>query len=123
MSPLSIALVGFWHVHADDYAAQLAALDGAQLVAAWDDDDDRGRQGAAALGVAFEPDLDALLARTDLDGIVVTTATSAHPDVIGRAIAAGTHVFTEKLLVVFAVSPSGVRRRVARGWRVGRGGR
>ncbi|HEY8590325.1 MAG TPA: Gfo/Idh/MocA family oxidoreductase, partial [Naasia sp.] len=97
-TPLSIALVGFWHVHAEDYAAQLADLDGARLVAAWDDDPERGRAGSAGLGIPFEADLDALLARPDLDGIVVTTATGAHTDVIGRAIAAGKHVFTEKLL-------------------------
>jgi predicted dehydrogenase len=97
-TPLSLALVGFWHVHAQDYAAQLADLPDARLVAAWDDDPDRGQAEAAALAVPFAADLDELLARSDIDGIVVTTATAAHTDVIGRAIARGKHVFTEKLL-------------------------
>ncbi|WP_210480317.1 Gfo/Idh/MocA family protein [Naasia sp. SYSU D00948] len=96
--PLSLALVGFWHVHAEDYAAQIRAMEGAELVAAWDDDALRGRDGADRLGIPFTDDLDQLLARADLDGIVVTTSTAAHTDVIGRAIAAGKHVFTEKLL-------------------------
>jgi 1,5-anhydro-D-fructose reductase (1,5-anhydro-D-mannitol-forming) len=97
-TPLSLALVGFWHVHAQDYAAQVAAAEDAELVAAWDDVPERGRPEAEALGLPFTDDLDELLARPDLDGIVVTTSTAAHPDVIGRAIAAGKHVFTEKLL-------------------------
>jgi 1,5-anhydro-D-fructose reductase (1,5-anhydro-D-mannitol-forming) len=97
-TPLSLALVGFWHVHAQDYAAQVAAAEGAELVAAWDDLPERGRPEAEALGVPFLEDLDELLSRPGLDGIVVTTSTAAHGDVIGRAIAAGKHVFTEKLL-------------------------
>src|SRR4051794_13342921 len=97
-TPLSLALVGFWHVHAQDYAAQVAATEGAELVAVWDDVAERGRSEAASLGLPFTENLDELLSRPDLDGIVVTTSTAAHPDVIGRAIAAGKHVFTEKLL-------------------------
>jgi 1,5-anhydro-D-fructose reductase (1,5-anhydro-D-mannitol-forming) len=97
-TPLSLALVGFWHVHAQDYAAQVAAAEGAELVAAWDDVPERGRPEAEALGLPFTDDLDELLSRPDLDGIVVTTSTAAHRDVIGRAIAARKHVFTEKLL-------------------------
>ena len=97
-TPLSLALIGFWHVHASDYAAQVAAAEGAELVAAWDDVPERGRPEAEGLGIPFTEDLDALLSRPDLDGLVVTTSTAAHTDVIGRAIAAGKHVFTEKLL-------------------------
>jgi 1,5-anhydro-D-fructose reductase (1,5-anhydro-D-mannitol-forming) len=101
-TPLSLALVGFWHVHAQDYAAQVAATEGAAIVAAWDDDPERGRSEAEKLGVPFTDDLEELLVREDVEGIVVTTATAAHTDVLGRAIAAGKHVFTEKLLAATA---------------------
>ena len=43
-------------------------------------------------------DLAALLARDDLDAVTITTSTVVHREVIGQAIAAGKHVFTEKLL-------------------------
>ncbi|MGH1526676.1 Gfo/Idh/MocA family protein [Leifsonia sp. L25] len=46
----------------------------------------------------FVADLDELLARPELDAVTITTATDQHRDVIGRAIAAGKHVFTEKIL-------------------------
>ncbi|WP_150307059.1 Gfo/Idh/MocA family protein [Planctomonas psychrotolerans] len=96
--PLSVALLGFWHVHAGDYARSVLAHPDTELVAAWDPDADRGRAGAAEFDVPFEADLDALLARDDLDAVVVTTSTDQHPDVLMRAAAAGKHIFTEKLL-------------------------
>lgn len=96
--PLGIGVAGFWHVHADDYARQATEHPSTRVVAAWDDDEQRGRDGAARLGVPLAADLDELLARPDVDAITVTTATSAHTEVIGRALAAGVAVFTEKLL-------------------------
>ena len=36
--------------------------------------------------------------RDDLDAVTITTSTVVHREVIGQAIAAGKHVFTEKLL-------------------------
>ncbi|CAM3823796.1 Gfo/Idh/MocA family protein [Isoptericola cucumis] len=96
--PLRIAVLSAWHVHAEEYGR--AALDhpDTELVAVWDDDAERGRGLAARLGVEATTDLDALLAREDLDGVTVTAATSDHVEVIGKAIGAGKHVFTEKLL-------------------------
>lgn len=95
---LGVAVLGFWHVHADGYAQEAAEHPGTRVVAAWDPDPQRGREGAARLGVPYEPDLAAVLARDDVDGVIVTTATSEHPEVIGAALDAGVHVFTEKLL-------------------------
>ena len=95
---IGVGVVGFWHVHADDYARETNEHPGTRLVAAWDPDAERGTEGAQRLGVDLAESLDALLARPDVDAITVTTATNEHTDVIGRAIAAGKHVFTEKLL-------------------------
>jgi 1,5-anhydro-D-fructose reductase (1,5-anhydro-D-mannitol-forming) len=97
-SALGIAVLGFWHVHADDYAREVAEHPGTRLVAAWDPDAVRGREGAERLGVEFVADLDELLARPDVAGVTVTTATAEHPVVIRAALEAGRHVFTEKLL-------------------------
>lgn len=95
---IGVAVVGFWHVHADDYARQTTEHPATRLVAAWDPDVERGIEGAQRLDVDRVDSLDALLARSDVDAVTVTTATNEHTDVIGRAIAAGKHVFTEKLL-------------------------
>ncbi|MFC7878635.1 Gfo/Idh/MocA family protein [Isoptericola sp. NPDC057391] len=97
-TPLRIAVLSAWHVHAEEYGRAAVDHPGTELVAVWDDDTDRGRGLAERLGVEATTDLDALLAREDLDGATVTAATSDHLEVIGKAVAAGKHVFTEKLL-------------------------
>lgn len=96
--PLAVAAIGFWHVHAGDYARAAQNHPGTTLVAVWDDDPERGRAAAEQFGVEFVADLDELLARDGLDAVTITTSTDQHRDVIGRAVAAGKHVFTEKVL-------------------------
>lgn len=97
-SALRIAVLSAWHVHAEEYGR--AALDhpDTELIAVWDDDARRGQELAERLGVEFAADLDQLLARDDLDGVTITTATSEHVPVLSKVITAGKHVFTEKLL-------------------------
>lgn len=96
--PLNIAVLGFWHVHAHEYGNDALDHPDTTLVAAWDPDPEIGRTQAAVLGVEAIADLDELLARPDIDGVTITTATNEHDDVIGRALRAGKHVFSEKLL-------------------------
>ncbi|WP_348789411.1 Gfo/Idh/MocA family oxidoreductase [Leifsonia sp. NPDC080035] len=96
--PLTVAAIGFWHVHAGDYARAAQKHPDTTLVAIWDDDQERGRAAAEQFGVEFVADLDELLARPSLDAVTITTATDQHRDVMLRAIGAGKHVFTEKVL-------------------------
>ncbi|WP_432950776.1 Gfo/Idh/MocA family protein [Kribbella sp. CA-253562] len=96
--PLKIAALGFWHVHAGDYARQAQQHPGTELVAVWDDDPALGRPGAEQFAVPYTDDLDALLARDDLDGVTVTTATDVHRDLMVKVANAGKHIFTEKVL-------------------------
>lgn len=96
--PLKVAVLGFWHVHAKDYARQAQEHPGTDLVAVWDDDPELGQAGADQFGVPYTNDLGTLLERTDLDGVIITTGTDVHRDVMVAAAAAGKHIFTEKLL-------------------------
>ena len=95
---ITVAVLGFWHVHAGDYAARIRQHPDTELVAAWDDDSARGRASADAIETAFVDDLDSLLAREDVDAVSITTATTAHHAIMIRAAEAGKHIFTEKLL-------------------------
>jgi 1,5-anhydro-D-fructose reductase (1,5-anhydro-D-mannitol-forming) len=96
--PITVAVLGFWHVHAAEYAAKVRQHPDTKLVAVWDDDPARGRAAADAVDAVFVSDLDNLLARDDIDAVSVTTATSAHRAIMLRAARAGKHIFTEKLL-------------------------
>jgi 1,5-anhydro-D-fructose reductase (1,5-anhydro-D-mannitol-forming) len=93
-----VAVLGFWHAHAAEYAARVREHSDTELVVVWDDDPARGQAAADAAGVPFVDDLDALLGRDDLDAVTVTTATTEHHAIMLRAITAGKHIFTEKLL-------------------------
>ena len=98
MESIGVGVVGFWHVHANDYARDTVRHPDTALVGGWDPDPEIAREGAAVLGIPLSDSLDELLARPDVDAVTVTTATSQHTEVIRRAIRAGKHVFTEKLL-------------------------
>jgi predicted dehydrogenase len=106
---MRVAMLGFWHVHADDYAGEAQGHPDVEIVGAWDEDPTRGAAGAADLGVPYHADLAELLARPDVDGVIVTTRTTAHRDVIIAAAEAGKHVFTEKVL---ALTPTEAREIV-----------
>jgi 1,5-anhydro-D-fructose reductase (1,5-anhydro-D-mannitol-forming) len=97
-NPIRVAVLGFWHVHAAEYASRVRQHPDTELVAVWDDDPDRGQAAAEALDAAFVDDLDKLLAGDDIDAVTVTTATSAHREIMLPAAQAGKHIFTEKLL-------------------------
>ena len=97
---LKLALLGVWHVHAVHHLQDAIRHPQAGIVAVWDSDAAAGARFGAAHGLEFVADLEALLARPGIDGVVVDTATTEHPHVIGRAIACGKHVFTEKVLAV-----------------------
>ena len=119
---IRLAVLGFWHVHADDYAREAQKHPRTEIVAAWDEDPERGRAKAKSLGARFHADLAELLGSPDVDGVVVTTPTNAHRDVIVAAAEAGKHVFTEKVLaltpaecreILAAVDRSGVKLTVS----------
>lgn len=114
---IRVAILSFWHVHAKDYAAEAAAHPETELVAVWDEEPERGRAEATTRGVPFEADLGALLARPDVDGVVVTAPTTMHREVLLAAAAAGKHIFAEKVIapteretreIVAAVEAAGV---------------
>jgi predicted dehydrogenase len=77
------------------YAACLAGMvPGGSLTAV------TGGSRAAALAAEFEvpaePDLDAMVARSDVDAVIIATPHSAHVDQTTRTATAGKHVFVEK---------------------------
>ncbi|MXY51551.1 MAG: Gfo/Idh/MocA family oxidoreductase [Gammaproteobacteria bacterium] len=110
---LRVAVLSRWHVHADQYAREVAANDRAEVALAWDERPDLGAQWAAKLGVPFEPDLSRLLTRDDIDAVTVTTPTDMHPDVMVRAAKAGKHIFTEKVLATTVADAERIAAAVA----------
>ncbi|MFC5452017.1 Gfo/Idh/MocA family protein [Paenibacillus aestuarii] len=95
---IKVAMLSFWHVHAKDYAKQVEGHPDTEIVAVWDELEERGKAEADKRGVAFYSDLQELLANPDIDGVVVDTPTNIHRDVMVAAAKAGKHIFTEKVI-------------------------
>ena len=113
-----VALLSFAHVHANGYADQVKGHPRAALSVVWDEIPDRGKERAGAYGVPFEPDLAQVLARDDVDAVVVNAPTNMHHDIYLAAVERKKHIFPEKALtiktsdadrVVEAVEASGLK--------------
>jgi predicted dehydrogenase len=111
-------MLSFAHVHADGYARQVQAHPEATIQCIWDDDAERGQAAAGRFEVPYERDLDAVLARDDVDAVLLNAPTSQHTELLLAACQARKHIFTEKALtvttadadqVVSAVRESGVQ--------------
>ena len=95
---IKVAMLSKWHVHASGYASQLKNSGKVEITCLWDDDTARGEAWAQELGCEFVADLDALLAREDVEAVICDTPTTAHHDILIKAAKAGKHIFTEKAL-------------------------
>jgi 1,5-anhydro-D-fructose reductase (1,5-anhydro-D-mannitol-forming) len=95
--PVRIAVVGVWHVHADEYVEEMLQDSGYEVVGVFDDDAARAAPFAARHGLPVI-DTFALALGDEVDAIMVCTETSAHERVISAALRADKHVFTEKVL-------------------------
>jgi 1,5-anhydro-D-fructose reductase (1,5-anhydro-D-mannitol-forming) len=120
---LKLALLGFWHVHAKDYFKDALEHPATEVTLAWDDDKTRGQTSTAQFGqdLRFVERLEDVLA-SDIDGVIVTTSTNIHPQVLTAAADAGKHIFTEKVVaaslgdtnaIIDAVNKAGVKLTVS----------
>jgi UDP-N-acetyl-2-amino-2-deoxyglucuronate dehydrogenase len=87
-------------VIASIHAKAIATLPAARLVAVTDVVPERATSLAREFGCAAEPDLDALLARDDIDVVSVCVPSGLHADVGVRAARAGKHLVVEKPIEV-----------------------
>jgi predicted dehydrogenase len=115
-------MLSYWHVHAWDYTREAQNHPDTTIVAVWDEEPARGRASAEKLGVPFHERLDDILARADVDAVIVDTPTNMHCEVMVAAAAAGKHIFTEKVLapthaeanaIVDAVERAGVKLTIS----------
>lgn len=119
---IRIGKISYWHVHAEDYTLQALNNPNTEIVAIWDEEAERGQEKAAKYKVPFYVSLDEMLARDDIDAVIVDAPTTIHHEVILKAARAGKHIFTEKVIaptnrevqdIVSAISEAGVKLTVS----------
>jgi predicted dehydrogenase len=91
-------------------AQALMQSPGAKLVAVSDVDIQKSQDTASRYGAESDPDWRTLVARSDVDAVIVSTPPRFHLDMCVEAVAAGKHVLCEKPL---ARSPGECRRILA----------
>jgi predicted dehydrogenase len=95
-SPLGFGIVGIGMI-ADFHAKAIAEVAGAKLIGVMSRSADKSRAFAERHALPFwTTDLDALLARPDIDVICVTTPSGSHLEPALAAIRAGKHLVVEK---------------------------
>ena len=87
------------------HAKAIARLSQARVVAAYDVDSVSSRQFAANCGATPVSDLDALLARDDIDAVSICTPPVTHVPLALAAVARGKHILVEK---PFALDVAGI---------------
>ena len=97
--PFGVGVVGAGVIGAV-HAKAIAGLDDARLVAIVEPREGAGRSLAAAQGTAWHATYEELLARPDVDVVVLATPSGLHADQAGLAARAGKHVVTEKPMAV-----------------------
>ncbi|MBX0359318.1 Gfo/Idh/MocA family protein [Halobacillus sp. Nhm2S1] len=95
---IRVALLSKWHVHAVDYAREASENPAIHISKVWDEDIERGKMWAEELGVPFDDDLKQVLSDPEIDGVILTSPTNLHKEIIMAAAHHGKHIYTEKVL-------------------------
>lgn len=93
---IRFGVISFAHGHVNAYIDTIRNTPDAEVVAAWDDDPGRGQAQCARHGIEWEPNLDTLLSRSDLDAVFVTSPTNRHAEHAVRAAEVGKGVLLQK---------------------------
>ncbi|MBA2276969.1 MAG: Gfo/Idh/MocA family oxidoreductase, partial [Chloroflexia bacterium] len=96
--PIGVGILSFAHGHAEGYVGCLTAMPDVRLGAIADEDETRGRAAAARYGAAYDRDAQTLLARDDIQAVVICSENARHKELTVAAAEAGKHVLCEKPL-------------------------
>ena len=99
---IRVGILGFAHGHVGMYCARWQEQPelGVRVVAGWDHDADRAAAAAKSFSAAVEPSAGALLARHDVNAVVIGAETSLHATLVEQAAAAGKAIVLQKPLAL-----------------------
>ncbi len=119
MEAVGVGVLGFAHVHVNAYCRRWREEPelGVRLVAGWDHDAGRLARQTEAFGMEPHADAAELLARPDMDAVVIAAETALHAELVEQAAAAGKAVVLQKPIaltmaeadrIVTAVNDAGI---------------
>ena len=122
MDKVRIGVLSHAHGHSNAYCRKMLEFDDVELVACWDDNEDRGREAAAGFGMEYRSDSEAVTADPNIDAVIVTMETNRHAAFVEQAAEAGKAILCQKPLattledcdrIIEAVRRTGVKFSVA----------
>ena len=119
MNTVRIGILGFAHGHVNMYCERWRkeeAQFGLQLVAGWDHDAARLSGACERYGLVAAESPAALLARPDIDAVVIAAETSMHADLVEQAAAAGKAIVVQKPLALTLAEADRIVAAVARAY-------
>jgi predicted dehydrogenase len=93
---IGIGVLSFAHGHAGAYCQRLLSYDDVQLVACWDDHEQRGRTSADRFGMTYSPHVEDVLDNPAIHGVIVTCETNRHAELVLAAASAGKSILCQK---------------------------
>jgi predicted dehydrogenase len=98
MGTVRLGILGFAHGHVDMYCERWRRQPqlGAQVTAGWDHDAERAAKGCERHQIARAATAEELLARADVDAVVIGAETSLHAELVEKAAAAGKAIVLQK---------------------------
>lgn len=95
-APIGIGVLSFAHGHVSLYADVMKDFDDVRLVAAYDDNEERGRAVCVRTGMRFSPHVDDVLDDPDVQAVMIGSETSRHAELTVAAAEAGKHILLQK---------------------------
>jgi len=102
METVRVGVLGFAHGHVNSYCGRWRSQPemGVRVTAGWDHDAARLAQACASFGIEPADSARAMLARPDVDAVVIAAETSLHADLVEQAAVAGKAVVLQKPIAV-----------------------
>ncbi len=116
MEAIRVGILGFAHGHVNAYCNRWRddPSMGVRVVAGWDRDADRAAQGCGQHGLEQCGSAGELLARADVDAVVVAAETSHHADLAVQAADAGKAIVLQKPMALTMADADRIVAAVAR---------
>lgn len=92
----NLAFLSTAHIHTQGFLKVISEKDDCDVVAIWDDVEERGRGFADKHGAHFASDLDAAIGRDDVDGFIICAENARHLPLLKAAIPTQKPIFCEK---------------------------
>jgi len=113
-----VALLSRWHGHAqapdERYVKEFLKQPDCCVSCVWDEDPQIAREWGEQYNVPYYTDLESILSREDVDGVLVTSNPKDHIRILTAAAEHKKHIFTEKVLALNLNEALAIREAVVR---------